>query len=128
MKILIAEDSETNRETLGRFFSVLGHEVIKAQDGKEAIEKLEQNCDIDLLISDFHMPYFEGDEVIKRAKRARADLPCVLISAFSDEAKEKFEKKLKYCSRCFCFQKPVDIEMVVKRLKEVGVDIWKPKS
>jgi CheY-like chemotaxis protein len=127
MKILLVDDSRTNKESLMTFFETLGHDVVGANDGKEAISTIKTNNDIELIITDFHMPYYNGDEVIKVAKRANANLPCVLISAFSDEAKSSFEKRLKMCKSCYIYQKPIDIREIAKDLSQIGVDIWNMK-
>jgi CheY-like chemotaxis protein len=66
--ILIADDFESEIVLLKEVLESLGHQkILIAWDGKQAIELLGNNP-IEILITDFNMPYFNGAEVIKVAK------------------------------------------------------------
>lgn len=73
MRVLIADDSPTARLLLRAAISKAGHEVLEAENGREAIERFESNrLQIDLLILDVVMPDLSGYEV---ARQIRADHP-----------------------------------------------------
>jgi len=62
LDILIADDHPTNRLLLRRQLSVLGHRVIEAADGEEAL-RMWQEHHVDLVITDCHMPVMNGVEL-----------------------------------------------------------------
>jgi len=68
MKIIIADDFYTNRLLVSEILKDLGHEFIEAENGKEALEALENNNDIDLVLMDIEMPVMGGLEAIKQIR------------------------------------------------------------
>ena len=67
-KILIVDDSETLRLELKTFLESLGHSVVEAESGPDGLEKIGQNTDVNLLISDFNMPGMDGISMCKKIK------------------------------------------------------------
>lgn len=66
--ILIADDFESEIALLQEVLESLGHQkILIAYDGKQAIDLIWNNP-IEIVITDFNMPYFNGAEVIKAAK------------------------------------------------------------
>ena len=61
MKILIVDDIFTNRLLLVELLKTLGHEFKQVENGKEAIEALE-NESFDLVLMDIEMPVMNGLE------------------------------------------------------------------
>jgi two-component system chemotaxis response regulator CheY len=60
MKILVADDSETQRVELKRELEKAGHQVIEASNGVEGLERLQSHPDTALLICDVNMPMMDG--------------------------------------------------------------------
>lgn len=58
-KILIADDSEMNQMLLEEILSDK-YEYVMAKDGTEAVDILEKNDDIDLVMLDINMPKMDG--------------------------------------------------------------------
>jgi CheY-like chemotaxis protein/HPt (histidine-containing phosphotransfer) domain-containing protein len=85
MCILLAEDHEMGRELLSSFLGGFGHEVVLAEDGAQALEKLKEGG-FDLVLMDGRMPVMDGMEA-SRAIRAGAcgeegrTMPIVAITA-----------------------------------------------
>ncbi len=80
--VLIADDEEPTLEILTSVIEDLGHHVLAARDGHEAL-RLARDHRPDLIITDFMMPGCNGVELL-RAVRAEAELgavPVILISA-----------------------------------------------
>ncbi|TAN66805.1 MAG: response regulator, partial [Magnetospirillum sp.] len=81
-RVLVADDSQANRDVLVKYLSREGHEVVAVADGLAAVEAVfEQPFDVVLL--DMIMPGMNGDEVLKAIKaepRLRL-LPVIMISA-----------------------------------------------
>ncbi|WP_203457608.1 response regulator [Gloeothece citriformis] len=60
-----------------------GWEVSEAKDGKEVLEKVEQQLP-DLLILDNRMPELSGTEVYQCLQEKKVNFPIILITAYSD--------------------------------------------
>lgn len=81
-KALIADDSVISRVVMRQMLEKQLFEVIEAKDGQEALNQLEQNPDIKLLLTDFAMPIMDGFELVKtvRNTRGRDDLAIIGLS------------------------------------------------
>ncbi len=84
-KILIVDDEPKNVKLLEAFLIPGGHQVIKASNGEEALQQVQQERP-DLILLDVMMPMMDGYEVLKHLKadgRWR-DVPVIMISALDD--------------------------------------------
>lgn len=81
--ILIVDDEEIVRKMLVDMLTELGHHAETAQDGIEALAKL--NLDIDLILLDVRMPGMDGFEVARkiREKTAYNDVPIIMVTGLS---------------------------------------------
>ena len=79
--ILIAEDDATIRRVCAMWLERAGHRVVEAENGQEA-KKLLQAREVDLLISDVHMPILDGIDLVAwwRAEK-KSPQPVIIISA-----------------------------------------------
>jgi len=77
-KILVADDDIDIVESITDFLRK-DYKVIPAFDGEEAMMKLEENHDIDLLLLDIMMPKMDGYQVLSELKNK--DLPVLVLSA-----------------------------------------------
>lgn len=75
--ILIVDDEESDRLLQQRILERHGHEVCTAADGVEALSSLGVK-DIDLVITDLHMPVIHGLELIS-VLRDRSPRPTVVV-------------------------------------------------
>lgn len=62
----------------------LGHEVVEAHSGAEAIGLLKQGECFDLLITDYSMPGMTGGELAEEARKLIPGLPIVIASGYAD--------------------------------------------
>jgi signal transduction histidine kinase/CheY-like chemotaxis protein len=62
----------------------LGHTVIKASSGADALVVLRDGRDIDLMITDYAMPGMTGLQLAEEARRLRPDLPILLATGYAD--------------------------------------------
>ncbi|PXF29629.1 hypothetical protein WH50_19645 [Pokkaliibacter plantistimulans] len=83
-RVLVAEDSITSRSLLKMILESAGYQVITANDGMDAWERLRQES-VDLLVSDVEMPRMDGFELTARlrADRRLENLPVILVTALS---------------------------------------------
>ena len=77
--ILLIDDEASVRSTLGKYLTHAGHEVVKASDGKQAMELLEESP-VDLIIADLYMPEMDGIEFTSRLGQQVPDVKIIAIS------------------------------------------------
>ena len=87
-RILVVDDTRLNRTILRRALETQGHEVVEAENGREAMALLEAegSSGIDVVLLDLEMPEMDGYETLQRIKAADAigHLPVIVISAVED--------------------------------------------
>jgi two-component system response regulator PilR (NtrC family) len=81
-RILIVDDEQSIRELLAIVLRRDGYDVILAENGRTALNVLEQEP-VDLLISDIKMPDMSGVEVLRAAKQIDHDILGIMITAFA---------------------------------------------
>ncbi|PPB81846.1 histidine kinase/DNA gyrase B/HSP90-like ATPase [Albidovulum inexpectatum] len=82
LRVLVAEDSATNRLLIERMLAHLGAVSVGVRDGIDALERLERD-DFDLALIDIEMPRLNGIEVMRAIRESRgARLPIVAITAY----------------------------------------------
>lgn len=91
MRILGVEDTNMGAMLLERHLGALGHQSVLARSGREAIEVLERDEDVDLVLTDLDMPDMDGFQLIDvlRAHEEWRDLPVVIASGSVDVATVK---------------------------------------
>jgi CheY-like chemotaxis protein len=82
VKILIADDDRLIRVMLTELLSELGHTVVQAENGAEAVALHAREAP-DLLILDFLMPKLSGLDALLEIRRTRA-VPAVLLTAINE--------------------------------------------
>ncbi len=90
-RILLVEDSIITRELEKNILLKNGFEVIEAENGLEAFEKLGEK-EIDLIISDIDMPIMDGFTLVEKIKQRKefAEIPIIIVTM-----KESDEDKLR---------------------------------
>ena len=83
--ILVAEDEPLLRELASEGLSSLGYEVLLASDGLEAIERLREHPEIDVVLMDVIMPGMNGTDAFLAMREIRPDLPSVFVSGYAPE-------------------------------------------
>jgi PAS domain S-box-containing protein len=82
-KILVVEDQEAVRAVACGFLTDFGYDVVEAEDGFQALTKLQEHKDIDLMFSDVVMPGgMNGFDLAQAAYSIRPDLKVVHTSGY----------------------------------------------
>ena len=79
MNVLVIEDDASFRHLLEPAIKSLGHEVTVARNGREGMEKFEED-QFDIVLTDIFMPEKEGLETISALRRRRPDIRIVAMS------------------------------------------------
>lgn len=85
-KILVVEDEESFRLSLGSLLPREGHEVVFAEDGHEALARFADS-NPDLILLDLMLPGLSGNEVCK-VIRQTSDVPIIMLTAKDSETDE----------------------------------------
>jgi CheY-like chemotaxis protein len=84
--ILLAEDNKVNQKLASRMLEKLGHEVVIAENGEEAIEKMKQG-DFDLILMDVQMPIMDGFQATKKIReseqKGNKHIPIIALTAYA---------------------------------------------
>ncbi len=82
-RVLIVDDSLTQRRTLERTLVTVGYEVEQAEDGLEALIRLKQETGFDLIVCDLEMPRMNGFEFLsqKHGLSQNAQIPVIILTS-----------------------------------------------
>lgn len=113
--LLVVDDNEMNRDVLSRRLEKAGYEVIAVEDGKKALNVLE-NHKFDLVLLDIMMPEMDGFATLEaiRGKQETKELPVVMLTSVNE---------LDDVKRCIGLGandyvlKPYDIDELKKRIE-----------
>ena len=85
LKVLLVDDDTINRKlvkTLLSHHKELVKEIIEANNGAEALEIVESNPDIDLVLLDILMPILDGRGFLKafRSQKSNSNIPVIVLT------------------------------------------------
>ena len=79
-KVLIVDDDRSVRESLSMILRYARHRVVEAANGREGLEALKNDAEIDVVICDVKMPAMDGLELLQEIKKHSPETPVVMIS------------------------------------------------
>ncbi|WP_434621552.1 ATP-binding protein [Azospirillum sp. B2RO_4] len=82
--ILLVEDDAIVRMGTMAVLENLGHRVIEADGGEEALAVLSDGVEVDALVTDFAMPGMNGAAVVRGARRLRPGIPALIVTGYAD--------------------------------------------
>lgn len=112
-KIMVVDDEPDMIEVLREFLEGEGYTVIPANNGKEALEKFDQESP-DLVLLDLAMPIMHGLDVLQELKEKKKDIAVIMITAYRDAEKVVDAFRL---GAYDCIFKPFDFEYLKKCIK-----------
>jgi CheY-like chemotaxis protein len=115
-KVLVVDDDPDVRLIVVGMVTRLGHPVLQAADGAEALSILsDETAAVDLVITDFNMPKVGGVELYRRGRELRPDLGFVLCSGNLDDwAPARHDQD----PRAACLEKPFNSESLARAVAE----------
>ena len=84
LKILLVDDHATVRTTTAAVLNDLGHSVVEAADGAEALGILRADCEFELLITDYAMPGLSGADLLREARQLCPTVPALIITGYAE--------------------------------------------
>lgn len=113
--ILVVDDAPTIRMML-RAMLELDYNIIEASNGKEALNVLQINPSIDLIMLDFKMPIMNGIETLNQMKQKQLSYKVLMINADDDEILRNQAKGL---GAIDFIQKPFSMEHLTEKIKSL---------
>ena len=84
IKILAAEDHPVNRKLLTTLLKQFNSEVLEAENGKEALDIIQANHDVDIIFMDIQMPIINGIEATSTIRKFSYDGIIIACTANTD--------------------------------------------
>jgi DNA-binding NtrC family response regulator len=112
--ILILDYEKKTLDFLAAFLIFKGYNVLQAQDGPDALRRIEES-DVQMLIADTRMPTVSGVEFVKQAKNLRPEL--VLI-AYSPFVSNETTAELLRAGAFFFLEKPFNLERLENAINQ----------
>ena len=84
VKVLLVDDDNAVREVTAGILHDLGYGVVEAGSGGAALDLLDHEAEIDLLLVDFAMPGMNGEEVAREVQARRPGLPILFLTGYAD--------------------------------------------
>jgi two-component system, chemotaxis family, chemotaxis protein CheY len=116
-KVLIVDDSVSMRQMVGFTLREGGFEVIEAEHGQDALDKL-QNTTVDLVITDLNMPVMDGITLIQNLRRQPAMKTKPILMLTTDGLAGKKEQG-KAAGATGWIVKPFDPEKLLQTVAKV---------
>ncbi len=88
-KILVVEDDEVNCHYLRVLLSPVNFELVWATNGFEAVELIEKNPEIKIVLMDLKLPLMDGYEATQKIKAINNKLPVIAVTAYSESDDRK---------------------------------------
>jgi signal transduction histidine kinase/ActR/RegA family two-component response regulator len=91
LSILLVDDEEIVRTATAEMIRDLGHEVVEAIGGAEALASLAAGLRVDAVVTDYKMPRIDGAELSRRVNLARPGVPILIITGYSGTTEDILE-------------------------------------
>jgi PAS domain S-box-containing protein len=84
LTILLVDDEELVRVGTAEMLRDLGHEVVEASGGAQALGKLGARLRVDAVVTDYRMPRMDGAELAARIREVHPEMPILLVTGYTD--------------------------------------------
>ena len=112
-RVLLVDDDRSVLDALGAVIESEGFELVRAADGREAVEKFRWQP-IDIVLLDLNMPVRGGWETLERLTTINPLLPVIIITARSDAYPVAMATAV-----AALMQKPLDIPLLLEAMREL---------
>jgi two-component system chemotaxis response regulator CheY len=116
--ILTVDDSRTIRDMLAVTLTAAGYDVVQAEDGVEALERLRDTRP-SAIVTDINMPRMDGFELIEEVRRdsAHKGTPILVLTT---ESEPERKARAKQAGATGWIVKPFNPEKLLEALRRVG--------
>ncbi|HSB96532.1 MAG TPA: response regulator, partial [Spongiibacteraceae bacterium] len=121
-KILVADDDVRNIFALTSVLEQKGARVEVSRNGREAVEKLQLDSDIDLVLMDIMMPEMDGYEAIQKIRTDPRFAKIPIIAVTAKAMRDDHERCLRVGANDY-LAKPIDIDRLLSLVR-----VWMPQA
>ena len=118
LTILIAEDNQVNQKVLEGMLGKLGHKILLAGNGEQAMDLISDNYQqIDLLILDMNMPEYSGTEILQalRFMDTSRKIPSIMLTA---DATPEAQKRSEEAGADLFLTKPINSKKLLTHIAQ----------
>lgn len=108
-KVLLVDDDMRNVFALSKILDEKGLKVIEAENGKVAVEKLEKEKDIDIVLMDIMMPVMDGYEAMRQIRKHPEFRTLPILALTAKAMKDDYDKCIEAGANDY-LPKPISIE------------------
>ncbi|RJR40777.1 MAG: response regulator [Desulfobacteraceae bacterium] len=116
--VLVVDDNKFVREAVSDIVSLLGFNVARASNGREALALFSRRR-YELILTDFYMPGMDGFELASQIKRKSPSIPVVLVTGSRRACAEKTAENIPFDHVVF---KPFVMEEIVDTVKSLTAE------
>ena len=109
VRILVAEDNLINQKVLTGLLADSGIELVMANDGKEALDTLENDSNFSIILMDAHMPRIDGFEATRNI-RANPHYDHIVVVALSGDTAADDVRKMQEAGMSEHLEKPLRMD------------------
>ncbi|MFL6851170.1 MAG: response regulator [Sphingomicrobium sp.] len=85
LRLLLVDDHEEVRSTTAALLKDIGHDVVEAANGADALKLLQNGkCEFDLMITDYAMPNLSGTEFLREARQYCPGVGALIITGYAE--------------------------------------------
>ena len=121
MKILVVDDSKQIRRHVARTLEANGHTSCQAEDGLVALDMLEKEEDIDLVLMDRYMPVMDGIESLQAIKQEQKYDHIKVVMMTTENKAELVQEALDLGADEY-IMKPLTKEVLEEKLESLDDD------
>jgi two-component system response regulator AtoC len=108
-QIIVIDDEPGIRRILVHFLRSLKHEVLEAENGRQAMSILAGGLP-DLVLTDIYMPDMDGIEIVTELRRSGGHVPVIVISGGGTLPKQTLLANAKLLGAVASIEKPFDLD------------------
>ncbi|WP_225926543.1 transporter substrate-binding domain-containing protein [Pseudomonas sessilinigenes] len=121
LQVLVVDDHSVNRQVLQQQLCFLGHDVVEAENGLDALNIWREHA-FDIIITDYHMPIMNGAELARAIRQDERDNACepVTIVGLTADAQPEETDRCVQAGMNDCLVKPISLDELEERLLTLG--------
>jgi CheY-like chemotaxis protein len=121
-RIILIDDEDAVRSSIGRILKRAGHEVLEASDGEAGLRLLAQ-AGADLVITDIFMPGLDGIVTVRRMRKEFPQVKVIVVSGGDSTGLLDLRQDAELFGAAATLRKPFDRAELLRTIREIlGLD------
>jgi len=127
VRTLVVDDSRTVRRILRDVLEEIGYEVLEADNGQQALERLESEKDVGLVLTDWDMPVMDGVTLLRNL-RAHADYHEIPVVMVTQNSRPENVREAMRAGASDYIMKPFSRGGILEKLTALGCTVKRDES